>query len=226
MRAMIAVGLATIVLSCSGCGPSFADEGEELAYLSALSNPSPGQWKRRGELGEKRDAKRIADQEWSDRAWKAESDRADREAAARKPAEDKKRAEEEKAEVAGKLADLQARAVADDADGHPKSASMVYQDMLNILDKYPGLASYDEFRAKRDDADRRDRESETEKIKAEFELLKDRAAEHEIEGRHKAAASCYADILQFLKRSPSLADRAIVRAKMEQENRRAEGKPD
>lgn len=39
-----------IVLALAGCSSGFRDDTEELAYLEALSNPSPDQWKRRESL--------------------------------------------------------------------------------------------------------------------------------------------------------------------------------
>jgi hypothetical protein len=37
---------ATTLLMLAGCGDTFKDAAEERAYLSALSNPTPAQWKR------------------------------------------------------------------------------------------------------------------------------------------------------------------------------------
>jgi hypothetical protein len=42
--------VASLALALPACGPGFASESEELAYLSSLANPSPDQWKRRREL--------------------------------------------------------------------------------------------------------------------------------------------------------------------------------
>ena len=48
MRCVISLILA---ISVAGCGTKFKDDREELSYLSALSNPTPDQWKRKQELG-------------------------------------------------------------------------------------------------------------------------------------------------------------------------------
>lgn len=39
-----------ILAALAGCGDRFKSHQEELAYLTALSNPTPDQWKRREEL--------------------------------------------------------------------------------------------------------------------------------------------------------------------------------
>jgi outer membrane protein assembly factor BamD (BamD/ComL family) len=61
MRRMLLLGLLALV--CAGCGPkapTFESEDQELAYLQALSNPTPEQWKRRNFLKEKFDQQEAA----------------------------------------------------------------------------------------------------------------------------------------------------------------------
>jgi TolA-binding protein len=61
MRSFALAVAAALAMSLPACGPSFDGEGEELAYLKALSNPSPAQWKRREELAKKEADAAVAD---------------------------------------------------------------------------------------------------------------------------------------------------------------------
>lgn len=64
MRFLLSIVVALVLVIPACGGPKFADEHEELAYLTALSNPTVEQFRRRVELKGKADA-----------VWKEESGR-------------------------------------------------------------------------------------------------------------------------------------------------------
>ena len=57
---MARLTLLFLALACLfspiGCWSQFKDERQELAYLEALSNPTPSQWKRQEELRKEKDS--------------------------------------------------------------------------------------------------------------------------------------------------------------------------
>lgn len=105
--------IAVVAALASGCGPSFDSDAEELAYLKALSNPTPGQWKRRNELAEKSAAE-------SDRAASDAATAADR---AKYPGMTPAQIREAKARESDELQDSAARRDFDDA----KAAGAKYE---------------------------------------------------------------------------------------------------
>jgi hypothetical protein len=59
MRRLLLLLLVALALPLAGCGPTFDSPAEELAYLQALSNPTPAQWKRRQALEQDAERARI-----------------------------------------------------------------------------------------------------------------------------------------------------------------------
>jgi hypothetical protein len=103
MLIVATLGLMLVV----GCGESFKDEAEEHAYLSALSNPTPSQFKRRREL----DAKKAERDEAEAGRMRAAQLASDRRAAA------------------GELAEARRKSKASKSAG-----SVVYRE---IIERYP-----------------------------------------------------------------------------------------
>jgi hypothetical protein len=62
MRTMI-VSVLCLAIGVGCGGAKFADEREELSYLSSLSNPTPEQWKRKKELEEQARSEQSAQEE-------------------------------------------------------------------------------------------------------------------------------------------------------------------
>jgi hypothetical protein len=120
--------LLLLLALMAGCGgDKFATEAEELSYLSALSDPSPAQWKRRQELQMK--AAREADA--------AAKGKAREELAARRAAADA----EGRMSPGERIAALMARAAGHEAKGDYNEAFICYKDLVEGYPAAPEAAT-------------------------------------------------------------------------------------